>query len=181
MIDLESCDNDDADFVSLAQQIVNGAVATLQVAEVHVVHVDNWFDHKWLGWRSRRGEEPRIPPFAPNRVCSESHLILDVNQGRWEAVALRRPLHLRQPGRTWLTQPLDRFSDSAAFIWCSGNSLTNTAGSLMFYLSGGEGYAWYASFAKGGRWKIDGARQITRRELAAFEARGRRMMLVREE
>ena len=45
----------------------------------------------------------------------------------------------------------------------------------MFHLSGAEGYAWYASFVKKERWQFDGERQITRRDLVAFEARGRQL------
>src|SRR5215510_4576327 len=97
---------------------MNGAIAELGMREVFLVHVDNWFDHKWLGWWSRKEEELRVPTFTPNRVRSE------------------KPLHVRQPGRPWLAQPLDRFSKSAAFIWYSGNTTTNKAGSVMLYLSG---------------------------------------------
>jgi hypothetical protein len=176
MIELVPCDNEDVGFLSTVQLVVNGALATLQVEEVYLVQVDNWFDHKWLGWRSRRGEVPRIPPFPPNRICSEAHLVFDANHGRWEAVPQRHSLHRRQPGRTWLAQPLDRFSESAAFVWYSGNSLPDKAGSLLFYLSGEDGYAWYVSFAKNGDWKIGGERQISRRELAGFMNRGRQMI-----
>jgi hypothetical protein len=72
-------------------------------------------------------------------------------------------------------EPLDRWSKSAAFIWYSGNTITNRAGSLMFYLSGAGGYAWYASFRKNGQSKVEGERRTARRELATFEERGRQL------
>lgn len=99
MIEFNASDNDDVGFLSRVQRIVNGAVVALRVREVYLVHIDNWFDHKWLGWRSRSGEEPRVPPFSPNRVCSEEHLMWDADGLRWGAVAQQRPLRVLQSGR----------------------------------------------------------------------------------
>lgn len=165
---------------SLVQRIINGALAALEVCDVYLVQTDNWFDWKWLGFWSQgvRGvglQKLRVPPFNPNRVRSEKHFTWDPLSSRWAAAAQKKPLHIRQPGRSSLAQPLDVWSKSAAFIWYSGNSTANKAGSLMFYLSGAEAYAWYASFRKDDDWKLEGERQTTRRELASFEERGRRL------
>jgi len=176
MIELIPSEYDDDAFLSLVQKIVNGAIISLQVREVYLVQVDNWFDWKWLGWRSRRGKELNIPPFDPNRVRSEKRYIWETDRSQWTPVDLLKPLHLRQPGRSWSAQPLERFSSFAAFIWYSGNTVTNRAGSLMLYLSGAEDYAWYASFTKKGHWKVEGERQITRRELMGFEDCGRQIV-----
>ena len=124
MIDLVPAEHDDAAFLSLAQRIMNGAIAELRMREVYLVHVDNWFDHKWLGWWSRKEEELRIPTFTPNRIRSEKHLVWNSEKSTWEQSGLQKPLHVRQPGRPWLAQPLDCFSESAAFVWYSGNTAT---------------------------------------------------------
>ncbi|MBW3596718.1 MAG: hypothetical protein KY475_05520 [Planctomycetes bacterium] len=47
--------------MSLIQRIVNGAAKELGMRVVFLVHIDNWFDYKWLGWWSRKGEELRVP------------------------------------------------------------------------------------------------------------------------
>jgi hypothetical protein len=73
VIELVPAGHDDVAFLSLAQRIMKGAIAELEMREVFLVHVDNRFDHKWLGWWSRKEEELRIPTFTPNRVCSEKH------------------------------------------------------------------------------------------------------------
>lgn len=178
MIQLVPAEHDDTAFLSLAQRIMNGAITVLQVREVFVVHVDNWFDHKWLGWRSRKGEdELRAPLFTPNRVCSEKHFVWDADTSAWKSVGLPRPLHIRQAGRPWLAQPLDRFSQSAAFIWYSGSTATNKIGSLMFYLSGADRYSWYASFKKEEHWTVSDELRIARRELISFEERGHHLEL----
>jgi hypothetical protein len=181
MIELVLSEYDDVAFLELAQRIVNGAVAALQVREVYLVHVDNWFDFKWLGfcsyWKGKELKELYLPSFDPNRVRSEKHFLLDANQLRSTSAGQGKPLHLRQTYSV-LAQPIDRWSKSAAFIWYSGNTVANKAGSLMLYLSGAEGYAWYASFTKEEKWKVYGVNGITRRELASFEDCGRQMVPV---
>jgi len=121
-------------------------------------------------------EEFRI--FNPNRVRSEKHFIWDANRSQWTSAGQGKPLHVRQPGRWVLHQPLERWSKSAAFIWYSGNTVTNKAGSLMLYLAGADCYAWYASFMKDEQWKVDGVKRITRRELGSFEECGRQVVPV---
>ena len=177
MIELVPVQHDDVVFLSLTQRIVNGAIAELGMREVFLVHVDNWFDRKWLGWWSRRDEELRVPTFTPNRVLSEKHFLWKAEPSVWESIELQKPLHIRQPGRPWLAQPIDRFSASAAFIWYSGNTATNKVGSLMLYLSGAEGYSWYASFRKSEEWAVADECGITRRELSVFQECGRRLEL----
>jgi hypothetical protein len=176
VIELIPSEHDDIAFLSLVQRILNGAIIKLDVREVYLVQMDNWFDWKWLGWRSRRGQELSIPPFDPNRVRSEKHFIWDTERLQWTSSDPPKPLHIRQPGRSWTAQPMGRFSSSAAFIWYSGNSATNKAGSLMFYLSGAENYAWYASFRKNTHWMVQGIRQITRWELMEFEDCGSQLV-----
>ncbi len=154
MIELMPSDGDDPPFLEPVQRIVNGAIAKLSVREVYLVHIDNWFDYKWLGfwstWNEREPTELVVPPFNPNRVRSEKHFVRDAIGSRFTLTAHEKPLHRKQPGRSAsFAVPLDQVAKSAAFIWYSGNTVTNTAGSLMFYLSGAEGYAWYASFSKG--------------------------------
>ena len=179
MIELVPAEHDDVGFLLLAQRIVNGAVAAMQIREVHLVHVDNWFDCKWLGWRSRRGEdELRVPLFSPNRIRSQKHFVWDVDRSAWTSVSPPKTLHIQQAGRPWLSRPLDQFSNHAAFIWYSGNTVTNKMGSLMVYLSGADGYSWYASFKKSEQWTVADELRITRHDLASFEQRGRQMELV---
>jgi len=180
MIQLVPAENDDPAFLALAQRIVNGAIAALQAQEVYIVHIDNWFDHKWLGWWSRwkhkELKELRVPPFNPNRVGSQKRYIWDASSSRWTFTGEGKPLHVPQPGRRpGRAQPLDRLSKSAAFLWYSGNTVTNGAGSLMLYLSNAEGYAWYASFTRKEHWKVADGFHITRRELESFEELGRQM------
>src|SRR2546430_14591892 len=92
MIELVPAENDDVLFLSLAQCIVNGAIVELRVREVFLVHVDNWFDHKWLGWWSRKEEELRVPTFTPNRVHSEKHFVWKSGTSAWEDIGFEELL-----------------------------------------------------------------------------------------
>jgi hypothetical protein len=177
VIELVPTEHDDVGFLSLAQRVMNGAIAELRMRDVFLVHVDNWFDHKWLGWWSRKDEELRVPTFTPSRVLSEKHFVCKAETSAWERIELQKPLHVRQPGRPWLAQPLDRFSESAAFVWYSGNTAVNKVGSLMLYLSGAQGYSWYASFQKTEEWAVADECRTTRGELSVFEERGRQLEL----
>jgi hypothetical protein len=184
MIELAFSEYDDGAFIQLAQRIVNGAVTVLRIPEVYLVQVDNWFDHKWLGWWSswkhKELKQLYVPPFNPNRVCSQKRFIWDAHAAQWVATGQGNQLHLRQPGRrSSRAQLLDRFSKSAAFVWYSGNTVTNRAGSLMLYLSGAGAYAWYASLTKAEHWKVDDGFRITMRDLVSFEERGRQLEALR--
>ena len=59
----------------------------LDVREVFLVHVNNWFDHKWLGWRSWSEGELCVPSFDPHRVRSEKRFIRDED---WRGMDGRR-------------------------------------------------------------------------------------------
>jgi hypothetical protein len=180
MIELTAFANDDPRFLDLARRIVNGAIALLGVPEVYLVHVDNWFDHKWLGWWSNwEHKQPTtlyVPPFNPNRVLAQQHYLWNSENSHWALAGQGKVLHHRLPGRPARSrQKLDQVARFAAFIWYSGNTLVNRAGSMMFYLSGTEAYAWYASFMNDGGWKVNDEFHVTRRELSSFEERGRRV------
>ena len=180
MLELVGADQDDAAFLTLAQRIVNGAIAALEVHEVYLVYIDNWFDFKWLRWGTTgRDEQLRVPPFSPNRVLSEKRLFWDAQQSAWVSIGLRKPLNYWPAGGSWHAMSIDRLAERAAFIWYSGSTATNKVGSLMLYLSGAGGYAWYASFRKGEHWTVADEHEITRRELESFAERGRQLEVIR--
>jgi hypothetical protein len=184
MIEFVCTEHDDPAFLSLIQRIVNGAIADLQVREAYLVHVDNWFDFKWLGWWSWGKEglnRLAVPPFNPNRILGQKLLMQDARGMEWKCAGSGKPLHVVRAGRSSLAQSIDQFSKSAAFVWYSGNTVTNTIGSLMMYRSGTDGYAWYASFKKNDGWIAKGEARISRRGLVLFEDRGRRMELIQGE
>ena len=181
MIEFVPAERDDPAFLALVQRIANGAIADLDVSEVYLVHIDNWFDFKWLGWWSwsKAGlHRLVVPPFNPNRVLGQKHFVRNVNGMGWTCAGPGKPLHVRRAGRSSLAQPIDRISESAAFVWYCGNTATDTTASLMVYRSGTDGYAWYASFKKEGAWMLKDGARVSRRELLSFEERGRQLEML---
>lgn len=177
LIELVPTTDDDPSFLALVQKIVTGALASFELREAFLVHIDNWFDHKWLGWWSSWEHKDikvlYVPPFNPNRVVSQKHFICEGDSSQWAFAGEGKPLHRRLPGRRGASgQKLDQFSSSAAFVWYSGNTGINGAGSMMFYVSGSESYAWYASFRRDLDWAIADGFRISPRELLSFEKRG---------
>ena len=166
---------DDPGFLTLIQPIINGALAVLGTREVFLVQTDNWFDFKWRGFWSWTGKELKVPPFTPRRVRTQKHFRWDATSSCWRYDGPGKALHVDQPGRSYLACPLSRFSASAAFVWYSGNTVTNSAGSLMVYLTGADRYSWYASFHVDGEWKIKSECEIGRRELLSFLEKGRQI------
>jgi hypothetical protein len=175
MIELTPTDSDDPAFLALTQRIINGAVAAHELRDVFLVHVDTWFDHKWLGWWCWKGIELCVPPFTPRRVQSERRIVRRGDPPTWTSAMLEKPLHIRQPGRAVLRRPLARYSKDAAFVWYSGRTAANTLGCLMFYRSGAERYSWYASMARKAIWAIAETFYISTGELEWFAERGRQL------
>jgi hypothetical protein len=178
MIKLVQSDGDDPGFLSMIEPIINGALAVLGTRELFIVETDSWFDFKWLGFWSWTGKDLKVPPFTPRRVRTQKHFTRDdTTTSCWQYEGPGKALHLEQPGRSYLASPLSRFSASAAFVWYSGNTETNGAGSLMVYLAGADRYSWYASFHLAREWKIKRVCRIERRELMSFLERGRHIEL----
>jgi hypothetical protein len=180
MIKLVPSDGDDPRFLFLIQRIINGALAALGARELFLIQTASWFDFKWRGFWSWTGKELKIPPFTPRRVRAQKHFTWDTIGTCWRYDGPGKALHANQPGRSYLARPLSRFSASAAFVWYSGNTVANSAGSLMFYLAGADRYSWYASFHLDAEWKIKGECEIDRRELLSFLERGRQIELDEE-
>jgi len=173
MIELTLTPHDDPGFLSLTSRIIKGAIVAYDVREVFLVHIDTWFDHKWLGWWSSIGDKLCVPPFTPRRVLSEQRFVRSEERSTWTSAVLKSPLHIRQPGRVTLARPLKRFSQDAAFVWYSGSTAINTLGCLMFYRYGTECSAWYASIGRKTNWNIVETCRISPDELRWFEERGR--------
>jgi hypothetical protein len=166
---------DDNDFVVVVRAIMDGVVTQQAPHHVWVVQVDNWFDHKWLGfpWNGRVANPNYagpgdIPPFSPNRILSQwSFTRAD---GDYLEFPLRDAPHRWDKERS--SGNLNRIAvrdNNTCFFWYSGNTLKNDRGSLMTYLSqGGEVVCWYAEFIRHEKWRLGRTKGINRREMSGF-------------
>ena len=90
---------DDSDFLVLLTSLTRGLIARFNPDQVWIIHIDNWFDHKWLKFSGlgavpsklpRMFETPGVPvdslasmkvpfhqekltfpPFTPNRILAQ--------------------------------------------------------------------------------------------------------------
>ena len=159
-------DNDDEQFISLVDSFVRAYRAENSAQHVALIHIDNWFGERWLGFagkfrgmasiRQRHGKlgidgerSLAIPPFRPTRVQAYAGFTFNVDDTTTPYQLW--PIH-REKNGGW-TQ---RLWGSGLYAWYSGNSAINTNGCLMVYELNREGQnAWYLQFQKDSNRKWD--------------------------
>jgi len=186
-------EQDDAtEFAETASELIFGVIATVRPTQVFIVKIDQWFDHKWLGfsfkllgavgcWQSHL----TLPPFHPHRVRWQRHFVRDELSGVFSCDGAGAPLHVIQNSEANSHRKIaSRSFDSSCLIWYSGGSASSGRGSLMAYYSMPSSTntltqvwltKWYASMQRddGGRWLMGRQKEISPRELNALRDAGR--------
>ena len=167
---------DDPTFIELLNCLLRGLLVRGEPEELYVVQIDNWFDHKWLGF-SGIGKVPfqfpaymkrddgaldefyqdkvTFPPFTPNRVLSQRRFVRGGDS--YAESPLRTPPHGadRQPSELNLHRRVGEAVSSACFVWYSSNTLKNDRASIMVYTAmNGEVQNWFAAFNRNNVWKL---------------------------
>ena len=156
---------DDPQFISLLDSFVRAYLAENSAKHVLLIHIDNWFGERWLGFagkfrgiagvRQRKGElgvdgkrSLAIPPFRPSRVQNYAGFTFDDESSTPFEIG---PIH-REKNGGW-TQ---RLWSNGLYAWYSGNTSVNTNGCLMIYELNRDGQnAWYLQFQQDGNGKWD--------------------------
>lgn len=174
-IQLEATAIDDPTFVDLVSLFVSHYADVCQAVAVRVVHIDNWFGDRWLGFqgkimgamgiRNRRVNDCTLPapPFKPSRVVSALELHRDADSQYSVVSNSIAGLHADKPGSEfwYLTR-------TGIYAWYSGNTKTNTTGSLMVYEVTREGSSgWYIGFDRNPDWHPTMARNVSLEECEA--------------
>jgi hypothetical protein len=173
---------DDPAFISLIGSFVIAYAESTSATRIYLIHVDNWFGERWLGFagkfrgiagiRQRRGklgidERTRslaIPPFRPSRVQAYAGFSIAEDGTTKEVYA--SPLHRERNGGCIQTL----FGDGL-YAWYSGNTAQNTTGCLMVYeLNAGGQNAWYLNFSTdaAGKWNVASCRNTQLAECRAI-------------
>ncbi len=176
---------DDNDFIELVNAIICGQLVRFSPEQLWVIHIDNWFDHKWLRFSGNGAvpsdipvdryysvkeqfyqEKITFPPFSPNRILAQWSYVR-AGEGYIESPLPSLPHKTeRQPSATNLNRRIAEFSHSACLIWYSANTLKNGRGSLMIYEVKDETVtSWFASFARHHRWQIDQTKGINKEDV----------------
>lgn len=184
---IDPAENDDPGFGSLVGKVLSSLVDSASPSDVFVIRIDNWFDHKWLKFSGRgrvaydfsinldhpqvaldefHQEKVTFPPFTPKRIVSQEYF---KRPGTKES-EFPHPCKKEKTAKN-LQRRVAQISQSGVFLWFSSQSRPNGRGSVMAYVSDGDQVnTWYASFARGTRWKIDRVRGIDCEDLDAMLA-----------
>ena len=175
-IQIDATPIDDSPFVGVVSLFVNHYVNARQSESVHVVHIDNWFGERWLGFRGKvlgaAGVRNRhvndcklpAPPFKPSRVVSALEHQRQSDAQYTPVSNTIAGLHADKPGSAiwYLTRP-------GLYCWYSGGTIINTNGSLMIYDVTREGSSgWYIGFDRNPKWRPTTAANISLEECNAI-------------
>jgi hypothetical protein len=185
---------DDNDFIPLVQSVLSGLLAQGRPEQVWIIHIDNWFDHKWLRFsgngivkfwpgvgpiasdfiinRVDSSKSPlyqerlTFPPFAPDRVLGQwSYSHGNGEYREFPSPALPHSTE-RKRSKSNLQRRVQQFSGSACFLWYSGNTLANGRGAVMVYSVDAPGVScWYAAFSRKDGWRLDRTKGIQQDEV----------------
>jgi len=177
MIDLNPNQDDDAQFVRLASQLLNNLIHLHSPKDIYVIQIDHWFDHKWQYFSGKTigvigvwNSTLTLPPFNPSRVVSQKYYRAEPSAGTYQSRSAK-PLHLDQ----WSGQNLHRFvkavSSSGLFLWYRGETVKLDRASLMVYVVKGDQAApFYASFSNRDGWKVGKVKGISRMQVEQMVA-----------
>lgn len=153
LIELICAETDDPSFVALTGHFLSYYANLHQASFVKVIHIDNWFGRRWLGFAGKfkgiagirnRSLDTRLPapPFRPSRVLSAYDFERNEDGGYSRSSGEFSTIHAEKNGGIiW------NLYRSGLYCWYSGNTLGNTTGALMVYDVAGSGNnAWYIMF-----------------------------------
>jgi hypothetical protein len=174
---------DDPAFLAVVDRLVVSLVRRDWPEEVYLIHIDNWFDHKWLRFsgygiiafpggypwivtakEEHRQEQLTFPPFSPNRVVAQ-YFFRRITRTMYEEQAPVHSIHRqkRQHSSRNLHRRVVDFASSGLFVWYSSGSAANRRGSLLVYSTrNGDVAAWYAAFGDRQGWRLDQVKGIDR-------------------
>lgn len=184
--------HDDPAFLRVVDRAIAGVVTRDAPEAVYLVHIDNWFDHKWLRYSGKRrfgffggGTHYRdtaldvfrqdrltFPPFAPGRVVAQ-YYFCRTTRGDYEEQAPARLVHRRRRGDSArnLYRRVADTARSAAYFWYSSRGVRTGRGSLMTYnIDDGAVRSWYASWRRDGDggWRLGLVKGVSRGAVEAL-------------
>lgn len=169
MLTIAQNESDDQLFIRIVEAALKDLVEGCRPLHVYLIKIDNWFDFKWyaftgvaIGAIAVKHDDLRIPPFIPDRVEAQHHYELAADIYR-ETEAPE--LHIYQNSESNFARKIKNVSDSAMFLWYSGNSKSVLRGSLMFYgIQDEVQSSWYISLVKKDGWQINKTVNISKNE-----------------
>jgi hypothetical protein len=173
MIELHDTEDDAAPFLAIVQSATEGLEAAHRPELLYLIHVDNWFDHKWLGFLGgapesaiwKKEDHLPIPPFVPNRILSQQVWSLDPTSDSRRPVT-KPALHVKtgDAGKgTVAKRDVSSLAPGAVLIWYSGRTRINGRGSIMAYAPEDDGHRiWFVGLDGARGWTVLNAKGTNR-------------------
>ena len=157
---------DDQQFITLLNSLVRGLIEEETPQEFWIIQIDNWFDHKWLGFGMNTTvpiEKPAFPPFTPNRVVCQFSYVRVGDDYEESPLPVLPHSTKRKRSEMNLRKCVQDSTRSASFVWYSGNSLANGRGSVMVYNIAPDRFeCWFAGFNRGRAWTLHSTKGVSR-------------------
>ena len=181
-------ESDDPGFIGLVNSLITGVINRYSPQQLWIIHIDNWFDHKWLRFSGIGAvasdipidrydtvkaesyqEKLTFPPFVPNRVLGQLSYV------RSDHGYVESPLPLlphsteRRHSEDNLRRRVERFSADGCFLWYSANTVANGRGSVMMYrIQGNSTESCYAAFVRQNDWKMEAIKGVSMDDFQAL-------------
>jgi hypothetical protein len=172
---------DDPGFVDSVNALIAGLINRYSPQQLWIIHIDNWFDHKWLRFSGMGAvasnipidrydtvkaesyqEKLTFPPFAPNRVLEQFSYVRIGEAYVESALPLLPHSNERRRSEDNLRRRMEQFTHHACFLWYSANTLTNGRASVMMYrIQGDRIEAWYAAFNRQNGWNVQATKGVS--------------------
>lgn len=178
MFELIAASDDDRGFVELVSGLIAGAMATHRSIDVLIYKIDNWFDHKWLGFSGKTlgalgvwSRPLTLPPFVSNRIIGEWHYRRHEVGDGYRELGPSPGIHHRGWSARNLHRQVERIVPDSALFWFSGNTAAMGRGSLMAYVpvDDQEHWPWFVALARDGEWRIARRKGIHIYEIRLFQ------------
>lgn len=184
-IQMSAGETDDPGFIEVLNSILSELIADDAPQQFWVIQIDNWFDHKWLGF-SGMGliasniplnnydtvksesyqEKVTFPPFTPSRVVGQFSFVRVGNTYTESALPTLPHGNERKHSETNLRRRIQDFTRSGCFVWYSANTVANGRGSVMVYVvTADQVECWFAAFNRQEEWKLETTKGVTRAKL----------------
>ena len=158
-------DKDDPKFLTLVQNIIINVVRNHNIPLIRIDKIDNWFDHKWWGFRG--GDSPPVWKQSKGSVASRRGPSFPKKRTVASGYYRNVGVDIKQ------IDSIDKYRwwECRTSFYFSGNTIPNMRGSLMSYIPAEEdmSWFWYVGFIADPNWRMLKAKGISPSEIEQYQ------------
>jgi len=182
MLPIDITENDDDQFIKAISKMFEDMAFRYRADELFLTQIDNWFDHKWLGFSGKQfvelytglpikiteghsvwsgGSRVTLPPFSPNRILKQWHFNIPSDNSPLIHTSKRlHPDSQKRSSENLSTRVLE-ICPCGLLMWFSSNTKINGRGSILVYHTHGDKvFTWYAALERRNKWIVSMTKNI---------------------